>query len=302
MVKAATGEEVTAEELGGADVHTKISGVADHLAADDIEAIKICRNCVASFSQPDKQVLETKSIDEPIYDVSELYGLISDDSKKQIDVHELIARIVDGSRFSEFKAEYGKSLITGFAHIMGFPVGIIGNNSFLTSESSLKGAHFVQLCNQRKTPVLFLQNITGFVVGRTFEHGGIARDGAKFIHAVANLTVPKLTLVFGNSYGAGNYAMAGRAFDPNFLFMWPNSRISVMGGEQAEMVLKSVGNKKAEVLIDQFKEEETALHSTSRVWDDGVIDPADTRKILALAISVTLNKKFEAPNYGIFRM
>ncbi len=302
LVKAATGEDVSAEELGGADVHTKISGVADHLAEDDVEALKICRNIVLSFKAPDRQSNNQKQPDAPLYPMEEMYGLISLDLKKQINAYELIARLTDGSKFQEFKAEYGKSLVTGFAHIMGFQVGLIANNSFLTSESALKGAHFIELCTHREVPILFLQNITGFIVGKKHEHSGIARSGAKLIHAVANASVPKITLVFGGSYGAGNYAMAGRAYDPNFLFMWPNAKISVMGGEQAASVLNTIGNEKAAQLTEQFEKESAAYYSTSRLWDDGIIEPENTREVLAMAVSTVLNKKFGKPKFGVFRM
>ena len=302
LVKAATGEDVSAEELGGADVHTKISGVADHLAEDDVEALKICRNIVLSFKAPDRQSNNQKQPEAPLYPMEEMYGLISLELKKQINAYELIARLTDGSNFQEFKAEYGKSLVTGFAHIMGFQVGFIANNSFLTSESALKGAHFIELCTHREVPIIFLQNITGFIVGKKHEHSGIARSGAKLIHAVANASVPKITLVFGGSYGAGNYAMAGRAYDPNFLFMWPNAKISVMGGEQAASVLNTIGNEKAAQLTEQFEKESTAYYSTSRLWDDGIIEPENTREVLAMAVSTVLNKKFGKPRFGVFRM
>jgi 3-methylcrotonyl-CoA carboxylase beta subunit len=303
LVKAATGEEVTPEELGGAEVHTSISGVADHIAEDDVDALKICRSIVAGLPVQEKQKLEILSTQEPRYPFEELYGLLPTDLKKPINAHAIIDRLVDGSDFQEFKANYGKTLVTGFARIWGFPVGILANNSFLTSESSLKGAHFIQLCVQRKIPLLFFQNITGFVVGKKYEHGGIARDGAKLINAVANAAVPKFTIVIGGSFGAGNYAMSGRAFDPNFLFMWPHSRISVMGGEQASGVLNSIGNNdSATSLLQQFEEESSAYYSSSRLWDDGIIDPADTRKVLAMAISVSLNRPFGEPGYGVFRM
>jgi len=223
--------------------------------------------------------------------------------KKPLNVHAIIDRLVDGSEFREFKANYGKTLVTGFARIWGFPIGILANKSFLTSESSLKGAHFIQLCVQRKIPILFLQNITGFIVGKKYEHQGIVRDGAKLINAVANAGVPKFTIVIGGSFGAGNYAMSGRAFDPHFLFMWPHSRIAVMGGEQASGVLKSIGNKdSADTLLDEFIEQSSAFYSSSRLWDDGIIDPADTRKVLGMAISVSLNRSFDHPGYGVFRM
>ncbi len=303
LVKAATGEEVTPEELGGADVHTRISGVADHSADSDVHALKICRKIVAGLPLQEKQKLDLQEVKEPLFPAEELYGLLSADLKKPINVNAIIDRLVDGSEFQEFKANYGKTLVTGFARIWGFPVGIVANSSFLTSESSLKGAHFIQLCVQRKIPLLFLQNITGFIVGKKYEHQGIARDGAKLINAVANAAVPKFTIVIGGSFGAGNYAMAGRAFDPHFLFMWPHSRISVMGGEQASGVLQSIGNNEAsDSLLEQFNEESSAYYSSSRLWDDGIIDPADTRKVLAMAISVSLNRPFGEPAYGVFRM
>jgi 3-methylcrotonyl-CoA carboxylase beta subunit len=306
LVKASTGEDVTAEELGGAYVHTALSGVADHLAENDIHALKICRDIFRTVRKPDKHLIEDQQIAEPIYDQEELYGLIPADEKKPIDIHEIIARLVDSSELQEFKAEYGKNLITGFARIMGFPVGIIANNGFLNSETSLKGAHFVELCNFRKTPILFIQNISGFIVGKKYEQEGLAKNGAKFIHLVANSTVPKITLIVGGSYGAGNYAMAGRAFDPNFLFMWPNARISVMGGEQATMVLDSIKTKEdgdnTKNLVDQFRSESISYYSSSRIWDDGIIDPLDTRKILGLCLSVSLNQKFESLKTGVLRM
>ena len=303
LVLAATGEEVTPEELGGAEVHTSVSGVADHIAEDDVDAIRICRNIVAGLPVTEKQKIDIQPVNEPLFPSEELYGLLPTDLKRPINAHAIIDRLVDGSEFQEFKANYGKTLVTGFARIYGFSIGIIANNSFLTSESSLKGAHFIQLCVQRKIPLLFLQNITGFIVGKKYEHGGIARDGAKLINAVANATVPKFTVVIGGSFGAGNYAMAGRSFDPHFLFMWPHSRISVMGGEQASGVLKSIGsNGSGDKLLEQFNEESSAYYSSSRLWDDGIIDPADTRKVLAMAISVSLNRQFGEPGYGVFRM
>jgi 3-methylcrotonyl-CoA carboxylase beta subunit len=303
LVLAATGEEVTPEELGGAEVHTSVSGVADHIAEDDVDALRICREIIGGLPIQEKQKLDIYEVKEPLHPSEELYGLLPVDLKKPINAHAIINRLVDGSEFQEFKANYGKSLVTGFARIWGFPIGIIANNSFLTSESSLKGAHFIQLCVQRKIPLLFLQNITGFVVGKKYEHGGIARDGAKLINAVANASVPKFTVVIGGSFGAGNYAMAGRAFDPHFLFIWPHSRISVMGGEQASGVLKSIGsNGSGDKLLEQFKEESSAYYSSSRLWDDGIIDPADTRKVLAMAISVSLNRPFSEAGYGVFRM
>jgi 3-methylcrotonyl-CoA carboxylase beta subunit len=303
LVKAATGEDVTPEELGGAEVHTTLSGVADHIAENDVDALRRCREIVSGLPLQNKQKLDTSEVKEPLFPASGLYGLLPSDLKKTIDAHAVIAHLVDGSEFNEFKANYGKNLVTGFVRIGGFPIGIIANNSFLTSESSLKGTHFIQLCVQRKIPLLFLQNITGFIVGKKYEHQGIARDGAKLINAVANASVPKFTVVIGGSFGAGNYAMAGRAFDPHFLFMWPHSRISVMGGEQASGVLKNIGNPdSANSLLDDFNEQSSAYYSSSRLWDDGIIDPVDTRKVLAIAISVSLNRPFEDTGYGVFRM
>ena len=303
LVLAATGEEVTSEELGGAEMHTAISGVADHLAEDDVHALKLCRDIVGGLPLPEKQRLDIQPMKEPLFPTEELEGLLPADLKKPINAHAVIERLVDGSEFQEFKANYGKTLITGFARIYGFPVGVVANNSFLTSESSLKGTHFIQLCVQRKIPLLFLQNITGFIVGKKYEHQGIVRDGAKLINAVANASVPKFTVIMGGSFGAGNYAMAGRAFDPHFLFMWPNARISVMGGEQAAGVLKSIGSNGATgFLLDEFEEQSSAYYSSSRLWDDGIIEPADTRKVLAMAISVSLNRPFAEAGYGVFRM
>ncbi len=301
LVKAATGEEVTPEELGGAEVHTSISGVADHVAEDDVHALKICRDLVAVLPVQEKQKLDILPVQEPLFQPEEIYGFLPVDLKKPINARAIIDRLADGSEFQEFKANYGKTLVTGFARIWGFPIGILANNSFLTSESSLKGAHFIQLCVQRKIPLLFLQNITGFIVGKKYEHQGIARDGAKLINAVANAAVPKFTVVIGGSFGAGNYAMSGRSFDPHFLFMWPHSRISVMGGEQAAGVLKSIGsNGSTDTLLDQFTVESSAYYSSSRLWDDGIIDPVDTRKVLALAISVSLNRSFEIRGMACF--
>ena len=303
LVLAATGEEVTSEELGGAEVHTSISGVADHIAEDDVHALQLCREIISGLPEQEKQKLDIQPAKEPLFPSEELYGFLPTDLKKTINAHAIIERLVDGSEFQEFKANYGKTLVTGFARIWGFPIGIVANNSFLTSESSLKGAHFIQLCVQRKIPLLFLQNITGFIVGKKYEHQGIVRDGAKLINAVANASVPKFTVVIGGSFGAGNYAMAGRSFDPHFLFMWPHSRISVMGGEQAARVLKSIGsNGSTESMLDDFTEQSSAFYSSSRLWDDGIIDPVDTRKVLAMAISVSLNRPFGEPNYGVFRM
>lgn len=318
LVKAATGEEVTAEELGGADVHTSISGVADHFAEDDRHAISICRNIFETIENKEKQKIDTVPIEEPFYDPKELYGIAPVDLKKAVDAREIIARIVDGSRFQEFKARYAPTIVTGFAHIMGFPVGIIANNGVLFSETALKGAHFIELCTNRNIPLIFLQNITGFIVGKEYEHKGIARDGAKLVHAVANANVPKFTVVFGGSFGAGNYAMAGRAYDPRLLFMWPNAKISVMGGEQASDVLIQVKKDQLESrgqkmpqedidhlkksILDKYENEGSAYYSTARMWDDGIIDPVDTRKVLAMGIAMSLNKKWEETKYGIFRM
>jgi 3-methylcrotonyl-CoA carboxylase beta subunit len=318
LVKAATGEEVTAEELGGGDVHATISGVSDHLAEDDMDAVNICRNIFETLPVPERIDIERIAPEEPLYIADELYGIAPVDLRKPVDPHEIIARIVDGSKFHEFKESYGTTLITGFARIMGYPVGIIANNGVLFSESSIKGAHFVELCNFRKIPIVFLQNITGFIVGKQYEHAGIARDGAKFVHAVANTVVPKFTIIWGGSFGAGNYAMAGRAFEPTFLFMWPNARISVMGGEQAANVLINVKqdqlkkegklmedtevNKMKTSILQKYEEEGSAYYSSSRLWDDGIIDPVDTRKILALCIEVSLNRKFGEPRSGVYRM
>jgi acetyl-CoA carboxylase carboxyltransferase component len=318
LVKAATGEEVSAEDLGGAIIHTTISGVADHLAENDVHAIHICRNIFESIQSHEKQILEMAPVTEPYYDPEELYGILPVDVRKPIDSREIIARIVDGSYFHEFKERYGPTLVTGFAHIMGYPVGIIANNGVLFSESALKGAHFVQLCTTRNIPILFLQNITGFIVGRQYERGGIARDGAKFVHTVANADVPKFTIIFGGSFGAGNYAMAGRAYEPRFLFMYPNSKISVMGGEQAAQVLvkvkedqlKAAGKKMSETeaenlrndILKKYEEEGSAYYSTARLWDDGIIDPVDTRKIIGLAIAISQNKQYKQTRYGVIRM
>lgn len=305
LVKAATGEEVTAEELGGAFVHTKISGVADHLAENEIDALQICRSIFEMIPQNESQHFEKVTVEEPVYDPSELYGLAPADLRKQVDIYEIIARIVDGSKFEEFKQNYGETIVTGYSRVLGFPVGIIANNGFLTSEASLKGAHFIEICNFRKIPILFLQNISGFIVGKKYEHEGIARNGAKLIHAVATAVVPKITIIFGGSFGAGNYAMAGRAYNPDFLFMWPNSKIGVMGGQQAQQVLNSINENDRDRnsnLINQFEEESNAYFSTSRLWDDGIIDPADTRMIVGLAISIASNRKFPKAKNGIFRM
>lgn len=318
LVKAATGETVTAEELGGADVHTSISGVADHYAENDHHAIQICRNIFKTLEAREKQVLALETSEEPYYDPQELYGLAPVDYRKPVDSREIIARMVDGSKFHEFKARYAPTVVTGFAHIMGYPVGIIANNGVLFSESSLKATHFIELCCSRKVPLLFLQNITGFIVGKEYEHRGIARDGAKLVHAVANANVPKFTVIFGGSFGAGNYAMAGRGYEPRLLFMWPNSKISVMGGEQAagvliqvkEEQLKAQGKtmdpvereKLRESILARYTYEGSPYFSTARLWDDGILDPVDTRKVIAMGIAMSLNNKYPDPQFGVFRM
>jgi 3-methylcrotonyl-CoA carboxylase beta subunit len=318
LVKAATGEDVTAEELGGAEVHTRISGVADHLADNDTHAIQICRNIFENLCPPQKQNLAQVPIEPPAYDPEELYGIIPSDPRKAVDPREIIMRITDGSKFQEFKANYAPTIVTGFARIMGYPVGILANQGVLFSETSLKAAHFIELCNYRKIPILFLQNITGFIVGKEYEHKGIARDGAKLVHAVSTASVPKFTIIFGGSYGAGNYAMAGRAFDPRLLFMWPNARIAVMGGEQAAEVLSRVkidqnraaGREMPEEeirkirneILQKYQRESSAYFSTSRLWDDGIIDPVDTRRIIAMGIAMSLNKPYPDPKTGVYRM
>ena len=319
LVKAATGEEVTAEELGGADVHTRVSGVADHFAEDDEDALQILRDIVATLNQRKQVDLEIRPTEEPLYAPEELYGVIPASFRVAYDVREVIARLVDGSRFREFKARYGETLICGFAHLYGYPVGIIGNNGILFSESALKGTHFVELCTARRIPLLFLQNITGFMVGKEYEAGGIARDGAKMVHAVANAQVPKLTVVIGGSFGAGNYGMCGRAYSPRFLWMWPNSRISVMGGEQAANVLLTVKQDQLmrqgkaamtaeeqaafmQPTLDKYEREGSPYYATARLWDDGILDPAQTRQVLGLALSACLNAPVEQTQYGVFRM
>ncbi len=318
LVKAATGEVVTAEELGGADVHTKISGVADHLAENDAHALHITRNIIENFGKRTKFDIGRKDYEEPKYSADEIYGILPKSLKTPFDMKEIIARIVDGSKFQEFKENYGRTLVTGFASIMGYPVGIIGNNGVLFGESSQKGAHFIELCSIRKIPLIFLQNITGFMVGKKYEHGGIARDGAKMVHAVANAQVPKFTVVVGGSYGAGNYAMCGRGYEPNFMWMLPNSKISVMGGEQAADVLTQVkvaslmksGKQLTEDEIydikkpiwDLYEEQASPYYSTARLWDDGIIDPAKMREVLALNLSISLNKPIPEHNFGVFRM
>ena len=306
LVKAATGEEVSAEDLGGADVHTSESGVADHFAEDEDEALRMVRNVVENLNIEPKQRLDVKPVEVPAHDTEDLMGIIPTDNRTPFDVREVIARIVDGSRFHEFKPRYGNTLVCGFARIHGYPVGIVANNGILFSESSLKGAHFVELCGQRGVPLIFLQNITGFMVGRDAESGGIAKDGAKLVTAVSCVPVPKFTVIIGGSHGAGNYGMCGRAYDPRFLFMWPNARISVMGGPQAADVLTTVkqdqrareglspmsGEELEEFrrpILEKYETEGSPYYSTARLWDDGVIDPRDTRDVLGLAISASLN-------------
>lgn len=318
LVKAATGEVVTEEELGGADVHCRISGVADHYAVNDEHAIEITRNIVENITSPQKYLLERTEPRDPAYDPRELYGIVPKDLKKSFDMREVIARIVDGSEFHEFKELFGPTLVCGYARIMGYPVGILANNGVLFSESSQKGAHFVSMCAVRKIPILFLQNITGFIVGKRYEHQGIAKDGAKLVHAVANADVPKFTIIIGGSYGAGNYGMCGRAYDPRLLWMWPTARICVMGGEQAANVLTDIkvnalikeGKKptKKEIeeirkpILAKYEKESSAYYSTARLWDDGIVDPLDTRELLGLAISMSLNAPIPDHRFGVFRM
>ena len=318
LVKAATGEIVSAEELGGADVHTRISGVADYFAQNDAHALSIARRIVGNLNRVKPAPPDVVPPREPLYAADELYGVINADIKKPYDVHEVIARIVDGSEFDEFKARYGTTLVTGFARLSGYLVGIVANNGVLYSESAKKGAHFIELCSQRGTPLVFLQNITGFMVGRKYEAGGIAKDGAKLVTAVSTTAVPKFTVIIGGSYGAGNYGMCGRAFNPRFLWMWPNARISVMGGEQAATVLATIRRDAIEAkgsawsaddeaafktpLRDQYEREGHPYYASARLWDDGVIDPADTRKVLGLAISAALNSPIQPTRFGVFRM
>jgi acetyl-CoA carboxylase carboxyltransferase component len=303
LVKAATGQDVTAEELGGADVHARRSGVADYYAASDEHALALARGIVRNVHvRPPDPPWDVAEPEPPAFDPSELYGLIPDDFRHQTDARELIARIVDGSRFHEFKQLYGETLVTGFARIEGYPVGIVANNGVLFAESSQKGAHFIELCCKRRVPLVFLQNITGFMVGTEYEAGGIARDGAKLVMAVANARVPKFTVVTGGSFGAGNYAMCGRAFEPRQLWMWPNARISVMGGEQAATVLAMVGDVDEDEIRAMYEREGNPYYSTARLWDDGIIDPLDTRRVLALGIAAALNAPIPETTFGIFRM
>lgn len=318
LVKAATGEEVTAEDLGGGDLHARTSGVVDHLATNDAHALQIARQIVETLPPSLSSSHVPDMIEEPLHDPQEIYGLIPQDTRHPVDVREIIARLVDGSRFDEFKALYGTTLVCGFAKIYGYQVGIIANNGILFSESALKGSHFIELCCQRKIPLVFLQNISGFMVGRKYEAGGIARDGAKLVHAVACASVPKLTVIIGGSFGAGNYAMCGRAYGPRFLWTWPNSRISVMGGEQAATVLSLIrqeamtqkGTEWSPEEIDifkngirlQYEKQGNPYHASAHLWDDGVIDPLDTRRVLGLSLAVTLNKPMDEMKFGVFRM
>ncbi len=318
LVKAATGEVVSAEDLGGGDVHTRLSGVADHLAQNDLHALSLARAAVKNLNLRKELPVTVTAPEAPRYPAEELYGVIPADTRKPFDVREIIARIVDGSEFDEFKARYGTTLVTGFARIEGMPVGIIANNGILFSESALKGAHFIELCCQRKIPLVFLQNITGFMVGRKYENEGIARNGAKMVTAVSTASVPKFTVIIGGSFGAGNYGMCGRAFSPRFLWMWPNARISVMGGEQAASVLATVKRDGIEAkggqwsaqeeetfkapIRQQYEEQGHPYYATARLWDDGVIDPADTRRVLALGLSAALNAPIPDTKFGVFRM
>jgi acetyl-CoA carboxylase carboxyltransferase component len=303
LVKAATGQDVSAEELGGADVHTRRSGVADHYATSDEHALALARQIVRNLhGRRPVPPWETAEPEEPASDPDELFGLVPEDFRQQADARELIARIVDGSRFDEFKALYGETLVTGFAHIEGYPVAILANNGVLFAESSQKGAHFIELAAKRRVPLVFLQNITGFMVGQEYEAGGIARDGAKLVMAVANAEVPKFTVIVGGSFGAGNYAMCGRAYEPRQLWMWPNARISVMGGEQAATVLTMVGDADPEEIREKYEREGNPYYSTARLWDDGIIDPRDTRHVLALGISAALNAPISETTFGVFRM
>jgi 3-methylcrotonyl-CoA carboxylase beta subunit len=318
LVKAATGEVVDAESLGGAEVHTTISGVADHFAENDAHALAIARDIVAQLNRRKMLPVAVREPREPRYPADDVYGILPTDTRRPFDIREIIARIVDGSEFQEFKARYGKTLICGFSHIYGYPVGIVANNGILFAESALKGAHFIELCNQRDIPLVFLQNITGFMVGKKYEQAGIAKDGAKMVTAVACSHVPKFTVIIGGSFGAGNYAMCGRGYQPRMLWMWPNARISVMGGEQAASVLATVRRDGLEAsgkswskeeedafkapIRDQYERQGNPYYASARLWDDGVIDPADTRRVLGLAISASLNAPIEKQRFGVFRM
>merc|ERR1719323_2748763 len=318
LVKAATGEEISAEELGGADLHCSRSGVTDHYALDDEHALHLARRVIGNLNYTKKPDVRIEPVEEPLYDSKELYGIVGEDLMKTFDVREVIARIVDGSKFDEFKAKYGDTLVTGFARVHGYPFRIIGNNGVLFAESAMKGTHFIELCCQRKIPLLFLQNITGFMVGKDAEAGGIAKHGAKLVTAVACAQVPKITLLVGGSYGAGNYGMCGRAYGPRFLYMWPNSRISVMGGEQAAGVLATITQEQRRregkpwtaeeenalkaPIIKMFEKEGSPYFSSARLWDDGVIDPKQTRDILGLSFSAALNAPIPPTRFGVFRM
>lgn len=318
LVKAATGEEVSAQDLGGAAVHCEMSGVTDHFAQDDEHALQITRSIVANLNKQRAHHLKTLSIEEPLYASDEIYGIISRDNKIPFDVKQVIARLVDGSRFHEFKAAYGKTVVCGFAHIFGYPVGIVANNGVLFSESALKAAHFVELCDQRAVPILFLQNITGFMVGQKYENEGIAKHGAKMVMAVSNARVPKFTVVIGGSHGAGNYGMCGRAYSPRQMWMWPNAKISVMGGEQAANVLCTIKKdqmaakkltmtaaEEAEFkkpILDKYEKESSAYFASARIWDDGIIDPVDTRRVIALGIQASLSRAWDKKSQGVFRM
>ncbi len=318
LVKAATGEEVSAEELGGADVHSRQSGVTDHYALNDEHALAICRSIVSHLNRRKYIPWDVYPSEEPLYDAADLYGIVPHDNRKSYDVREIIARLVDGSRFHEFKELYGTTLVCGFARLMGYPVGIIANNGILFSESALKATHFMELCAQRQTPLVFLQNITGFMVGKQYENTGITKDGAKMVMAVANVPVPRFTVIIGGSFGAGNYGMCGRAYSPRQLWMWPNARVSVMGGEQAASVLATVrkeglaarGQSMSEEeeaafkqpILDKYEAEGNPYYSTARIWDDGIIDPRDTRKVLALGIATSLNAPMPDTPFGVFRM
>jgi 3-methylcrotonyl-CoA carboxylase beta subunit/propionyl-CoA carboxylase len=318
LVKAATGEEVSAEDLGGADVHTRFSGVADYFAEDDEHALHLARTIVGTLNTVKPMPADRIAPEDPAYDPAELYGIVNVDTRKPYEVREIVARIVDGSRFDEFKERYGTTLVTGFARLHGMLVGIVANNGVLFSESALKATHFIELCNLRRVPLIFLQNITGFIVGRQYERAGIAKDGAKMVHAVANSVVPKLTVVIGGSFGAGNYGMCGRAYDPRFLWMWPNARISVMGGEQAAGVLVTVkrdqlaregkpfsGDEEDAIrspILEKYEREGSPYYSTARLWDDGILDPVETRQALALSLSAAFNAPIPDAKFGVFRM
>jgi 3-methylcrotonyl-CoA carboxylase beta subunit/propionyl-CoA carboxylase len=318
LVRAATGEEVTAEELGGADVHTRLSGVADYFAEDDEQALEMCRTVVSTLNTAKILPADMTPPEEPLYDPAEIDGIVSADPRKPYDVHDIIARLVDGSRFDEFKERYGTTLVTGFARLHGFLVGIVANNGVLFSESALKATHFIELCNLRGIPLIFLQNITGFIVGSKYERAGIAKDGAKLVHAVANSVVPKFTVIIGGSFGAGNYGMCGRAYEPRLLWMWPNARISVMGATQAASVLTTVKRDQLtregktftpededairQPILDKYEHEGSPYYSTARLWDDGIIEPAQTRQMLALGLSAAFNAPIAPPKFGIFRM